>query len=270
MENIDMSAILHARNGRSVVGYLHIPLFLVSISIASAAQDITLGAKLGVSIPNLTAGGGNKNPLNTGYSSRLGPEAALFVKYHLSKVFSIQPMLEYSSQGGKKSGLQAFPTPEAVSALFPGQPPDYLYARFKSEARLNYLLLPVLARFDWNVGHSRWAYYAGAGPFIGLLLSAHQVTKGESQFYLDAAGLQPLPAGTQSFDNEEDIKAQLHTVNLGLEGIIGLSYRLGLSWVFIEGGGNYGLLNIQKGSQNGKNNTGAGIVVLGYSRALGR
>jgi hypothetical protein len=35
--------------------------------------------------------------------------------------------------------------------------------------------------------------------------------------------------------------------------------------VFIEGGGNYGFLTIQKDSANGKNNTGAGVVNLGYA-----
>ena len=33
---------------------------------------------------------------------------------------------------------------------------------------------------------------------------------------------------------------------------------------FIEGGGNYGFLNIQKGTDNGKNQIGAATVALGY------
>jgi hypothetical protein len=32
-----------------------------------------------------------------------------------------------------------------------------------------------------------------------------------------------------------------------------------------SGGGNYGFLNVQKGTANGKNNTGAATAVLGYS-----
>ena len=66
----------------------------------------------------------------------------------------------------------------------------------------------------------------------------------------------------------EVVEERAGIINLGLEGVMGLIYRLGLSQVFIEGGGNYGFLNIKKGSQNGKNNTGAGIVVLGYSRRI--
>jgi hypothetical protein len=109
-----------------------------------------------------------------------------------------------------------------------------------------------------------------AGPFLGLLVSAHQVTSGQSPFYADAAGQQPLPGGSQSFDNTENVKDSLHKFNAGIEGNIGLSYRLGLSKLFIEGGGNYGLLNIQKNAVNGKNETGAAAVTIGYSYRFGR
>ena len=70
----------------------------------SLAQDLSLGFRTGISIPNLTAGS-RQTPLNTGYSSRQGPEAAIFAELRFSTHFSIQPMLEYSSQGGKKNGL---------------------------------------------------------------------------------------------------------------------------------------------------------------------
>ncbi|HTI93901.1 MAG TPA: hypothetical protein VL727_25080 [Puia sp.] len=45
----------------------------------------------------LTAGSGNQNPLNTGYGSRPGPEAAIFAEFKFSRLFSLQPMIEYSS-----------------------------------------------------------------------------------------------------------------------------------------------------------------------------
>ncbi|MBS1532255.1 MAG: hypothetical protein JSU01_18280, partial [Bacteroidetes bacterium] len=95
------------------------------------AQDVALGLRAGISIPNLTAGAGNQNPLNTGYSSRLGPEIAAFAEFKFSGLFSLEPMIEYSSQGGKKNGLQAFTTPDEVKAMFPeGQAPTYLYANY--------------------------------------------------------------------------------------------------------------------------------------------
>ncbi len=58
--------------------------------------------------------------------------------------------------------------------------------------------------------------------------------------------------------------------NVGLEGNVGFMYRKGRHNIFIEGGGNYGFLNIQKGSANGKNNTGAATLAVGYCHWLGK
>lgn len=236
------------------------------------AQNFSIGARGGVSIPNLSAGGAEQNPLNTGYKSRLGPDAAITAEYGISQLFSVEAMIEYSSQGGKKSGLQAFPLPAAMAAMFPnGQAPPYLYANFKSEAKMNYLMIPVLAKFGWNFhGNSPWRFYADAGPFAGFLLSAHQVTSGSGVVYADAQGIQPLTTSPQSFDTTNNIKNQLNTFNVGISANIGFSYRGNHSKIFIEGGGNYGFLNIQKGTANGKNHTGAGTVDVGYAYIFGK
>ncbi|MBS1687425.1 MAG: PorT family protein [Bacteroidetes bacterium] len=233
------------------------------------AQNFTLGVKAGISIPNLTAGGSNQNPINTGYSSRLGPEAGIFAEYKFSALFSLQAAIQYSSQGGKKNGMQALTTPDAFAAMFPpGQAPQYLYARYNSEAKLGYLMLPVLAKFSWQLSRSPFSIYVAAGPFVSTLLSAKQVTSGKSNLYMDASGQQPLPVESQSFDNTEDIKSQLHSFNFGIEGNVGLNYHFSQHNVFIEGGGNYGFLNIQKKGANGENNVGAAVVVVGYSYSL--
>lgn len=169
--------------------------------------------------------------------------------------------------------MQAFTTPDEIAAGYQAQgatAPPYLYANYNSTAKLNYLMVPILAKFGWNFKNSPLRIYADAGPFVGFLLSAHQVTTGESQFYTDPSGQQPLPGGAHSFDNNENIKSQLHTTNLGIEGNLGLNYKLGLSNVFIEGGGNYGFLNIQKGTANGKNNTGAALAAVGIIYWFGK
>lgn len=243
---------------------------MISFSKSSNAQNFTLGLKAGISIPNLTAGGAEKNPLNTGYKSRLGPDFALSGEYHLSPLFSIEPMIEYSSQGGKKNGYQAMPVPAAYVPVFPaGQVPPYLYANFKSEAKLNYLMVPVLAKFTWKLS-SPLKFYIGAGPFAGFLLTAKQVTSGSSMIYADAQMQQPLTPGPQSLDSTMSIKNQLNTFNFGVSGNVGFSYSFNKSNVFIEGGGNYGFLNIQKGTANGKNQTGAGTVGIGYGYTFGK
>lgn len=236
-----------------------------------AAQKTAIGFRGGISIPNLSSTGSDQNPLNTGYSSRLGPEFSVFAEFKLSELFSVEPMVEYSSQGGKKNGLQAFPVPEMLAATFPpGTAPAYLYANFNSEAKINYLMIPILAKFGYTFKQSPWRLYGDVGPFVGFLLSAKQVTSGQSEIFTDPEGTQALPFGSQSFDATNDIKDQLNSTNFGVEGNIGLNYAFGPDNLFIEFGGNYGFVNIQKGSANGKNNTGAATIVLGYSFWIGK
>lgn len=262
---------------------------LLLSAIYAHAQDVAIGIKGGLSIPNLTAPGSDTNPLNEGYSSRVGPGFAIFADVQFSKLFSLQPSIEFSSQGGQKDGLQAFPSSEFIArseGLIPEDMlalmPQYFYADFNSTAKMNYLLVPVLAKFGWDFSdQSPFRFYAGAGPFVGFLLSAKQVRTGNSQIYLDENGqiplsipnptdptLPPIVIPSSDFNAETDIKDQLNNVNFGFQANIGLSYKINRSALFIEGGGNYGLINIQKGTTNGKNNTGAATVMLGYAFAL--
>lgn len=226
------------------------------------AQSFKLGVRGGMNIPNLTNGNSN-NPQSSGYSSRLAADFAIFGEFRISKLFSIQPMIEYSEQGGKKNGLQAFPTPVAFSQ-YVNQP--YVYADYKSTAHLNYLMVPILAKFGWNLGQtSPWRFYVDAGPFAGYLISAEQVTSGSSLIYMDASKQQPLSNTPQSFNNKEKIRDQLHHFNVGISGNIGLAYSFQNSSIFIEGGGDFGFVNIQKNPANGSNHTGAATITIGYA-----
>ncbi len=239
-------------------------LFIIGIFILAgfgnnaAEAQTSLGIKGGLSIPNLSAGS-SSNPLNSGYGSRLGPDLAVFANFHVSGLFSIQPQVEYSSQGGKKDGMQAFPNSS-------GMGPTYLYANYNSETKLNYLLIPVLAKFNFNLGEG-FKLYAMAGPNVGFLLSAKQVNSGTSPIYADSQGQQAVSPPV-SFDTTEDVKSSLQTTNFGVEGAIGIAYSFGNSNVFIEGGGNYGFVTIQKDAADGQNKTGAASVVIGYSYRL--
>jgi len=260
--------ICQAIRSRRTVSLL---VFFILFRFSGQAQQTAIGIHGGISIPNLTTSSNNQNPLNTGYSSRLGPEFSVFAEFKISELFSLEPMIQYSSQGGKKSGLQAFPVPSDLADMFPpGQVPTYLYANFTSEAQLNYLMIPVLAKFGHTFKSSPWRIYADVGPFVGFLLQAKQVTTGQSEIYTDPGGTQALPVGSQSFNNTQDIKSQLNSTNFGVEGNIGLNYAFGLNNLFFEVGGNYGFLNIQKGTANGTNNTGAATITLGYSHWIGK
>jgi len=249
--------------------YLLTCLLFILANTKIIAQDGEnyFGIKGGVSIPNLTAGGSVENPLNSGYSSRLGPDFAIFYERKITTAFSLQPELEYSSQGGKKNGFQAFPTPEEFAQFFPqDQVPLYLWANYNSEVKLNYLMLNALAKVGWSFGaESQCRFYVDAGPFAALLISAKQSASGSSIIYADEQMQLPITPSAQSFDSAVDIKSELQTGNFGITGNLGFSFDFNSSRIFLEAGGNYGFVNIQKESANGQNKTGAATIRIGYA-----
>jgi hypothetical protein len=229
-------------------------------STAFGQNNIFIGAKGGISIPNLTAGSNNQNPLSNGFSSRLGADFGIFAEFPINKWFSIQPEIDYSAQGGKHNGLQAVPDPYSST-------PPYFYANFKNDARLNYLLIPVTAKFNFSLS-PKFKLYINAGFFAGFLLSAKTVSTGSSYLYEDPAGQQPVSPGTESFDTTQNIKSSVNSFNVGVIGAVGISYETGPGKIFIEGGGNYGFINIQKYAADGTNYAGAATIHIGYEYAL--
>src|SRR3954454_14620607 len=167
---------------KGTVGFLYVLFSFIVFDCIGQEQQNFAGIKGGISIPNLTARGAGDNPLNTGYSSRLGPDAAIFWDQAITSNFSILQSIEYSSQGGKKQGYQPFPFPKEYAGFFPpGEVPTYLYANINNEIQLNYLILNVLAKYNWHLGESSpLMLYAEAGPFGAYLLSANVVTSGSS------------------------------------------------------------------------------------------
>ena len=227
---------------------------------------MSYGIKGGISLPTLT-GGNSDNPVNSGYSSRIGPDGGIYGEYHVDKKFSVCVGIEYSAQGGIKDGQQAFYTTPAFIPFLPSPTPTYLYADFKSEAKLNYVLIPVLAKYTWRMAKkSPFRIYAALGPFAGFLLSAHQdVIQKSNVIFIKNTDNTFTPIAQADFGGTNDIKSQLNTFNIGMEGFIGLSYAISQKHsVFIEAGGNYGFMQIQKGPETG-NKTGAAVVSFGYA-----
>ncbi len=241
---------------------------LLVISICSSNQfiygqhTIYLGVKGGLSIPNLSTGADNSNPLSNGYTSRLGANISAFVECQLNQRFSIQTELCYSEQGGKHNGIQAIvnPNPDQL-------PQQYLYADFNNEAKLHYFMLPVQVKLNANITGKIKLYIQG-GVFAGVLLSAQTVAVGNSYVYMDVAKQKPVSPTSQSFDHTENIYDKLNPFNVGVIGAVGFSMEIFNGKIFIEGGGNYGFINIQKHSEDGKNYTGAGTVQVGYAYHL--
>ena len=238
-------------------------LFFLSAQ-SGFAQNWQPGLKGGLSLPNLTAAGGASD-VSKGYKTISGPDFALFADYRFSEKFSLEADLEWSTQGGQKSGLQTIP---AIPDLAPYFPPGtlYLYANFTSTVRLQYLMLPVMLKYNMDLGSSgRWKLYVDGGVFGGLLMTANATAAGSSKVYLDRQETQPIGSATVNFDSTGNIKNQLHKGNFGVEGNIGLQYQFNSIAVFAEAGGNYGFIDLQKNSQNGINHTGALIFRIGLS-----
>lgn len=238
--------------------------FFFTADFAFAQSSFSVGLKAGISIPNLQSSGGN--PLSEGWSSRQGPYAGFVGEMNIGKNLYLQTELNFSSQGGKKNGLQAIPVSPEYAAFFPaGIPvPDFVYSNYNSEAKLNYLELPVLLKFDYPLSESI-SLFVNAGLYMGYLVAAKNVTSGANNIYLDKAMTIPLLPGPVSFDTTIDIKSDLEKFNFGIQAGVGVAYHFKSgSKLFLAGGGNYGLTHIQKDPANGENNTGAATVTLGY------
>ncbi|HUI10660.1 MAG TPA: porin family protein [Bacteroidota bacterium] len=235
------------------------------------SQSLYAGLKGGISIPSLR--GGNSE-ISEGYSSRMGPDAGVYIGDRLSDEFAIQVEAVYSSQGGKKDGMQLIPDGTLPAGTVP--PGISLYANYNNETALNYLEVPVLLRYTMDAGGSLGIsrVYFDAGPYVGFLLSATNRTGGVSSLYLDKSGTplllppagQPLPP--MDFTATTDVSSDISKLNAGLTGGIGLAKSLGPGDLILDARGAYGLRNIQTDPKNGRNNTGNFVIALGYEMQL--
>ena len=234
------------------------------------AQMPWLGVHGGLSIPDLS--GGNGNQLSSNYTSRLAANFGIQGEWHVYHRFSIQAELNFAGQGGQRNGLQPITNlPASYQQLVP--PGDYLYANFDNKAVLNYLELPILAKFTWG---RTLQFYADAGFYAGYLLHAVEKTKGTSVIYEDDKGQVPLtvqgyPVPAQDFTANTDITSSIKRFNVGVTGGVGLALPMDArNKVYFDARFEYGFINIQKYSADGSNNTGNLLLSLGWSHRFGK
>jgi hypothetical protein len=232
------------------------------------AQSLYLGVKGGYSLPELSGG---TNEISKGWMSRSAFNFGLSGYDEISRNLALQVELNFASQGGKKDGLQPIP-----DGAIPGFPSGIaFYADFKNVAILNYLEIPIVLKYTLLRTKSHKLYF-DVGPYFGYLLNAKNKTSGSSYLYLDKNGTmlmipdpenpgQYIPLPSQNLGASTDIKSDINSFNAGINGGIGVSQTLGNGDLFLDVKGYYGFLNIQKNSVNGKNNTGALVVSLGYA-----
>ncbi len=246
-----------------------------------AKTSIKIGAKIGYSLAKLHDS--NKNTYAKDYESDSGIDFGFTAEFILTNTFSIQTELNYTQRNGTRTGMQPLGEnglSEQLNQFLPFlglstiTPENPIYAYFEAEQKLNYLEVPVLAKFGWG---DDFRFYGEVGPYVGILLCAKQHTSGESQFYFDEDGNNPvfvpisddlsefivLPA--QSLDAETDIEDDLKTVNFG--GIVGIGVikKLGeKSEVYLDARASYTFNYIQLRNVYGETNVGGVIISLGY------
>jgi len=242
---------------------------------------IKIGAKVGYSLAKLHDS--NENTYAKDYESDGGIDFGFTAEFTLTNTFSIQTELNFTQRNGTRTGMQPLGESELNDQLngflpFLGlplvTPENPIYASFEAEQKLNYLEVPVLAKFGWG---DDFRFYGEVGPYVGILLCATQNTSGESQFYFDEDGNNPvfvpisedlsefieLPA--QSLNAETNIKDDLKTVNFG--GIVGIGAikKIGKkSEVYIDARASYSFNYIQLRNVYGETNIGGVIISLGY------
>ncbi len=265
-------------------------------------SQVNIGAKAGYSIGRIADN--SDNIYTEEFKSTDGFDFGVTVEYPISDLFSIQGEILYTQRGGKRDGVQPIPTDNLESALvenglsleqlnqlvaLQGRGPvtneDPLYADFNNISELEYIEIPILAKFGWG---DEWRFYVEGGPYIGFLIGATQVTSGDSQFFLDSSGNTPLgvpnpfynpndpqfgppfiPLPEQSFDASTDVKDDLNDTNFGIHAGAGLIRKLNEKHqVYLGFRGTYGFTTLQRDKTFGESNIGALVFSLGYAYSL--
>ena len=260
----------------------YFPIFCVLVCITATINSISaqdekenyLGIKGGISIPQLS--GGDDNILSKDFKSRVAPNFGAFYEAGVTDKFSVQIEANYAGQGGKRVGVQP------ISQPLPGLPQlpqgQFFFGEFENVAKLNYLEIPVLAKYKF-VSKDKPRVYVNGGVFYGRLLSAKTETKGTSQLFLDEGGTTPLqipvvtPGGTifapvppVDFTATTDIKNDVNENNFGFTGGGGIEIPHKSNYFFVDARVYRGVLNIQKDTmRNGGSKTGNLVISIGYA-----
>lgn len=191
----------------------------------NAQEEVSFGAKVGVNFATVPFSGQGVEDPDAITSFHIGATLEIPV----SEKFSVQPELVYSSQGAKS---------------------EYSNSGYnsKSELTLNYINIPVLAKFYVTEGLS-----LEAGPQIGLLLKAED----ESEYsYTDSSG------SVTSQKSTDDVKKFYKGTDFALAFGAGYKFEGGLN---LSARYNFGLSNIYDGSGDFKAKNNVFQLSVGYT-----
>jgi|WetSurMetagenome_2_1015567.scaffolds.fasta_scaffold01624_6 hypothetical protein len=252
------------------------------VSVQAQQAKFYAGGKAGFGIPSLAVGSG-VTPLSEDYAFRLTYYGGFVFEVQSDNWLGFRTEVNYSSEGGERSGMQAIPLSNQLKQLWgmlsvKGVKHDnYMYADLQKKAYYTYVEVPLLAKCTFGSG-SRFNFYLTTGPFIGFLVKARQVTKGFNSIYIDKFGDNPVDKylegegmsvlGQQSFNNVSNITGSLNRINAGWQSSLGFEILLKSGKIFVDIGGSYGFVPVQKDRSNGTNTTDNGIVTIGYAHRL--
>jgi hypothetical protein len=198
---------------------------LLTVSVATHAQTVSIMPKAGVSVSRLNF----KNDAYRDEQSRAGLTFGAAVPIRTGSWFTVQPELLYVQRGGN------FRLAESGSL------------GSKTETRLNYLELPVLARA--NMG----PVFLLAGPSLGMSLNGKTETAGTKR--------------DVNFGNRTD---EYRRADLGLQVGGGLALNAGPGQLTVDARYGFGLTDIDNVSGNSnRTRNGVWAFTLGYAIPLG-
>lgn len=183
-------------------------LTLLVFGISGKSQSISIGGKIG---GNFTSFHGKDIP---DYNYKPGIVLGFVSQFKASNHFYLQPELNYEQKGAKHK--------LHVNGYYQ-----------ESTYKLNYIVLPVLAKFYFG---SKEIFFINAGPYLGFLLKATE------RYYITNSS-----TGDVISDDSGNITSNQNTVEFGIAAGLGTVFKMTeITKFFIDARYNFSVTSINK------------------------
>jgi len=265
--------------------YILLGLMVAFMSTTIYSQTNKYGIRLGVGLPSIRSV--DDNIYSKDYESVAGFDGGFFADFGITERFSIKAELAFARKGGERNGVQPVPsttlnsTPEgqALSDYLALIGVETIYSEFDSKAVFSYIEIPILAKYEWNLGDT-WGVYVNGGPYVSFIINPKQITNSDGQIpiYIDEGQTIPLqvpyPPDFQTlgpafgdFTATTDIDKDLATMDFGAALGVGVTANITEnSELLFEVRGTYGFIPLQNDIDlYGSVHMGSVAFFLGYS-----
>jgi hypothetical protein len=201
---------------------LSVFLVIAAFMPRPAAAAVDFGLKGGLALSNMTWSGGG--PADS-YDNISKPVFGAFVAFNLSPMMAIQPEIYYWTGG---ASAEEFDDPDT----------------YKMELLLNYIHVPVLAKFRFGTGQLKPILFAG--PAVSFLTTATE------KMYFNG-----------EFEDEMDIKPFLKSTDFSAVFGTGLEYAMSKITLILDIRYNLGFTNINNKGEDTSIKNKAWMFMLG-------